>query len=337
MYRRRPYFKCYFCGKYSKNIVLAYIDGAERYVCTRCFLSYILHEAIKEMLKYGDEEDLKHVVRVLEGINDLVEDNPLAQSIRFVIDEWAQKYPKPLYIDELERKWGYKFKLDKILEYLSSEEILTKSKFLGSDRLILSPGNMLRNLLRRFPSSKGFFRDIVKAVTGLAVVRYLADPKTRKFRMIYATLQALAACIDDPDSEPYYEVKGYRCRICNNAFSSKTEIKLHILKQHPYEINCDIDDNECFLKYVSEITGRQLGIWCKHRLFIEKASVYGVRAINRYFRYLLTKGAIIPVEGEEIVVERKGDKYIAADIAWGRVRERMKQLERQVIRGRRVI
>ena len=334
MYRRRLYFKCYFCGKYSRDIVIAYIDDVKRYVCIRCFLSHILHETIKEMLKYGNEEDLKYAVRVLEGINDLVEDNPLAQAIRFVIDEWAQRYPKPLYVDELERRWRYRFNLNKVLDYLASEKILVKSKFSGSDRLVLSPGDMLRGLLRRFPSSKGFFKDLVKAVTGLAVVKYLADPKTRKFRMIYATLQALAACIDDTGKEPYYEVKGYRCKLCNNTFSSKTEVKLHILKQHSYEIDCDIDDDECFSKYVSEITGKQVGVWCRYGFFIKKASVYGVGVINRYLRYLLTKGAIIPIEGDEVVVERKGDRYIAVDIAWIRVRERMRQLERQVIRGR---
>ena len=334
MYRRTRYFKCYFCGKYSKDVVAAYIDGDRRYVCIRCFLSYVLHETIKDMLKHGNEDDLKYVVRVLEGINDLVEDNPLAQSIRFVIDEWAQRYPKPLYIDELGRKWRYRLDLDKVLSYLSSEDILLVSRFPGSNRSVLTAENLLRDLLRRFPSSKGFFSDIVKAITGLAIVKYLADPKTRKFRMIYATLQALAACIDDTCKEPYYEVKGYKCNLCNNVFSSRTEVKLHILNQHPYEIDCDIDNADCFYKYVSEVTGKQIGMWCRYSLFIEKASVYRVGVINRYLRYLLTKGAIIPVEGKEVVVERKGDKYIAVDIAWIRVREYMRQLERQLVRVR---
>lgn len=328
-------FKCYLCGKYSKSLVIAYIDNAERYVCTRCFLSHILHETIKEMLKYGNEEDLKYAVRVLEGINDLVEDNPYAQAIRFIIDEWAQRYPKPLSIDELKWKWKYRLSLDKVLDYLASEEILIRSKLSGSNYLILSPGDILRDLLRRFPSSRGFFRDVVKVSTGLAVVRYLADPETAKFRKIYATLQAIAECLNDNDREPYYEVKGYRCKLCKSVFLSKDAIKFHILKQHySYEIDCDINKDECFFKYVSEIPGKQLGVWCKYIYFVRKACVYGVGDINRYRRYLLTKGVITPMKGEEVVIERKGDKYIAVDIAWIRVRERMRQLERQVIRGR---
>lgn len=332
MYRRRKYYKCYFCGKYSRDIVIAYIDGDNRTVCIRCFLAYALYETIRDMLKHGNEEDLRYVVRVLEGINDLVEDNPLAQSIRYVIDEWAHKYPKPLYVDELERKWRYRFNLDKILKYLASEEILVRVRFPGSTRLLLSPGNTLRDMLKRFPTSRGFFRDIVKAVTGLAVVRYLADAETRKFRNIYATLQAIAACIDGGEREPVYEVKGYKCRLCGKVFSSRTEIRTHILKEHSYEIECS--DETCISNYMEPITGKQLGEWCKYAVFVEKASVYGVGSLNRYLRYLLTKGAILPQEEEEVVVERGGEKYVAVDIAWIRVRERMRMLERQIIRRR---
>jgi len=333
-------FKCYLCNKYSEDIVIAYIDNAERHICIRCFLSYTLHETIKEMLKYGDEEDLKYAVRVLEGINDLVEDNPYAQAIMFTIDEWAQRYPKPLFIDELEQKWRYKLPLDKVLDYLASEEILIRSKLSNSNYLILSPGNILRNLLRKFPSSRGFFKDVVKVIKGLAVVRYLADPNTAKFRKIYATLQAIAACLDDNDKEPYYKVKGYKCKLCEHIFPSKEAIRSHILKQHSYEINCDVDEDECILKYVLEIPEKQLGVWCKYVYFVKKANVYGIDRINRYLSYLLTRGVITPIEGEEVVIERKGDKYIAVDIAWIRVRERMRQLERQIIRqvnrGRRI-
>ncbi len=332
MFRPRRYYRCYLCSKYSRDIVVAYIDGDYRTVCIRCFLAYALHETIRGMLRDGNEEDLKHVVRVLEGINDLVEDNPLTQAIRYVIDEWAQSYPKPLYVDELERGWRYRLDLDKVLDYLASEKLLIRSRFQGSSRESLSPGKLVRDLLRRFPTSKGFFKDIVKAVTGLAVVRYLADPKTRKFRAIYATLQAIASCIESSDREPAYEVKGYRCRLCGKVFSSKTEIRLHILKDHSYEIVCS--DDSCIQNYIELIPGKQIGEWCRYAFFVEKASVYGVGRVNKYIRYLLTKEAIVPQEGGEVVVERNGEKYVAVDIAWIRVRERMRMLERQIVRTR---
>ena len=308
------------------------MHGDDRIVCIRCFLAYALHETIKDMLKHGSEEDLRHVIRVLKGINDLVEDNPLAQSIRYVIDEWAHRYPRPLPVSELERKWKYSFDLDKVLKYLASEGILVRTKFVSSSQVILSPGDVLRDLLKRFPTSKGFFKDIVRAVTGLAVVRYLADPETRKFRYIYATLQAIAACIDSGEREPVYEVKGYKCRFCGKEFSTRTEVRTHILREHSYEIECS--DEHCISNYMEAITGKQLGEWCKHSVFVEKASVYGVGSLNRYFRYLLTRGAILPQEEEEVVKERDGEKYVAVDIAWIRVREHMRALERQIIRGR---
>ncbi len=329
---RRRYYKCYFCGRYSRDVVKAYMDGEYRTICIKCFLAYTLHETIRGMLEYGREEDLKHVVRVLEGINDLVEDNPLAQAIRYVIDEWAHKYPQPLYVDELEQKWRYRLDLNKVLDYLSSEGVFVRTRFPGSDRIVLSPGKTLRELLKRFPSTKGFFRDVVKAITGLAVVRYLTDTETHKFRTIYATLQAIATCINEGKREPVYEVKGYRCKLCGKSFASKSEVKTHILRDHPYEIECT--DEDCILNYIEAVTGRQVGEWCKYAYFVEKASVYGVSKINKFLRYLLTKGAIIPQEEDEIIIDRSGERYVAVDIAWIRVRERMRALERQIIRVR---
>lgn len=329
MYRVR-YYKCYFCSKYSDEIVVAHIDGEYRTICIKCFLAYALHETVKDMLRFGDEEELRNVVRVLEGINDLVEDHPLAQSIRTVVDEWANKYPEPLYVDELKQKWSYRFDLNKILDYLASEDILIKARLIGSDRIILSPGTTLKDLLKRFPSSRGFFRDVVKAVTGLAVIRYLTDTETRKFRAIYATLQAILACIEGGEREPVYEIKSYKCKLCEKIFPSRVEVKTHILKEHPYEIECSGEN--CIVNYIEVVAGKQLGEWCKLSFFIEKAGVYGVEGLNKFLRYLLTRGAIIPQEGNEVVVERGKEKYVAVDIAWIKVRERMRALERQLIR-----
>lgn len=318
-------YECYICGRDAS--VIAYIDGRERMMCLRCFLAYTLHETIKHMLS-GTEDDFRYTVRVLEGINDLVEDNPFAQAIRHVIDMWAQRYPKVLFYDDLRQGWRYRYNLDDVLSYLASEGVLVKAELQG--RIILAPGDILRKLLTKYPTSREFFRDVIKAVTGLAVVRHLADPKKPKFRKIYATLQALAECINDKDSEPLYDIKGYKCKLCEKTFLSRDEIRSHIQEHIPEKERIGTPLDELY----AEATGKHLGVWCKYAFFIQKAGVYGVKDINKYRRYLLTRGVILPQEGKEAVIERNGETYVAVDIAWIRVREYMRSLEKQLIRSR---
>ena len=332
--RIRRYYECYLCGKYSRDIVVAYIDGDNRVVCIRCFIPYILHETIRDMLRNGSEEELRYVLRVLEGLNDLVENHPLAQAIRYIVDTWAQRFPKPLRKSTLETSWRYRLRLNKVLSYLASEGILVESRLQGSSSIVISPGPLLRDLLKKFPTSRGFFQDVVRAVTGLAIVRYLADAETRKIRSVYATLQALAECLDDSLKSPVYKIKGDKCRICDRIYSLKVEIKTHLLKEHAYKVNCDLNKEECFNQMVETITGEKIGVWCRLNLFISKAGVYGISNLSRYLRSLLTRGVIIPQEEEEIVVERNGEKFVAVDIAWIKVRERMRMLERQLVRPR---
>lgn len=325
------YHECSFCGKNTSDIVAVNVDGVEKEICLRCFLAWILHDTIKDMLVNGKEEDLRHVVKVLEGINELVEDNPLTQGVRQVIDEWVQKYPKPLYINELTAKWKYKIEVDKVISYLASEGILVRSQLSGIPQNVLSPGDILKKLLQKYPSTKGLFSEVVKAITGLAIVRYLIDPENPKLRSIYATLQAINMCISEGKREPVYEVKGYKCKLCDKTFLSRVELKQHFILEHSFE-NENIED---YLDSNVEIVkGKKLGEWCKEAYFIEKAGVYGVNNIQAYLRRLLTKGALIPPEGDEIAMEREGEKYVAVDESWIKVREYMRVLEKQRIRNR---
>jgi hypothetical protein len=329
-------YHCYHCHRYVSDVVKVIINREEKYICIRCHLSLLLHDTIVNILKYGTEEDLKCLIRVLEGINDLVEANPLIQAIIYVIDRWSHKYPQPLYLHELMNEWKYKVPLQKVLNYLSSEGIF-EILLTHTGHKMLSPGYVLRELLKRYSSSREFFENVVKIITGLAIVAYLVDPESLKLRMIYATLQAINACIDDKCTKPYYEIKGYRCKLCEGTkqvvFASKDEARKHALEDHFRQVNCDIIDEECFNKYFEILTGRQFGVWCRYNIFVEKASVYGVRKISRFLRYLLVKRVIVPLEGDEIVKEIEGDKYIAVDFAWIKIREYMRQLDKELIRG----
>jgi len=336
-YELRSRYTCAYCHKtynarYVPFVVIKMHDKEEIW-CIRCFLAYALHETIKDMLTSGEEEDFKSAIRVLEGINDIVEENPLVQAIRDTIDRWVQKYPQPLYRDELEAHWKWRrLSLDRVLQYLRDEEIFVESRFVKSNRIHISPGRILRILLKRYSSSKSLFKDVVKAITGLAVIKYLSDPQSLKLRMIYATLQAIGVCAKNK-KEVYYEIKGYTCKLCNATFKTREEIRTHILRDHGYEIAWNNID-ECLHKYISEIKGKPLGILCKYFLFIEKANVYGVRSITKYLRYLLTRGAILPRAGNEAIMDKNGEKYVIVDLAWIRVRERMRTLEKQLIRTR---
>jgi len=326
-------YECYFCRKVTSDVVEIYVNGARRYICRRCYLARLLHDAILSMLRDGNEDTFSYVLRVLKGINDLIEDNPQAQAIRYVIDVWSQKFPEPLYVDELESRWKYMISFQKVLRYLISEKIF-RIEQTNFGREVIRPGPLLEDLLKMFPSSRGFFRDVIRAVTGLVTVNYLSDPETRKFRKVYAILQAINVCIDDENKIPYYEIKGYKCKLCEDVnqpiFASMAEVKEHILKTH--SIDCDLNEEVCFNSCVEYVFGKQIGIWCKFLTFVEKASVFGVE-ISKFFRDLLTRGVILPSEGDEVMRHIKEEKYIAVDIAWFRVRERMRALERELRRG----
>lgn len=282
------------------------------------------------MLVYGNEKDMEDVIRVLKGINDLVEENPFTQAIRYVIDTWAQKYPDSLPIDELKRYWRFRIDLDKVIAYLESEEILSRSRHPVTHKVVLSPSTILSSLLQKYPSSRELFTSIVKAITGLAVVRYLVDPDNPRLRYIYATLQSLGACIERGTREPVYEVRGYRCKLCGKTFSTSIEGRTHVQNEHPDEI----EDEESFEKNIEPVLGDKIGELCRYEYFIEKADVYGVRDIGKYMRYLLSKGAIVPPKGDEIIVHRGEEKHIVVDDSWIRVRERMRELEKKLIRTR---
>jgi len=329
-YYTRQKYTCEFCHKNTSEIVFVKINNLDYRLCTRCFLSYALHETIRDMVTSGREDDFKCALRVLEGINDLVEDNPLVQSIRFVIDEWARKYPKPLFKDELEFNWRYRFNVSKILDYLMREGILIERKSPSSNRIVIAPGDLLQDLLNRYPPlTKGFFKDVVKTITGLAVVRYLSDPTSPKLRAIYATLQAIKKCTECPSTKPYFKKKEYICKICGDKFVNKDEIKEHLIVNHKDKVAYK-DVNESFSEYV-EISGEEIGKKCEYDLFVEWASIYGVR-IDKYLRILLTRGVILPQEGDEVVVEEGDKKYIIVDLAWIRLREYMRSIERQIVR-----
>jgi len=332
MHRLHKY-ECYYCRKVTNDVVEINVAGVRRYICRRCYLARLFHDSILSMLRDGNEDDLNYVLRVLRGINDLIEDNPQAQAIRYVIDVWSQKYPKPLYVDELESGWKYIIPFQKVLGYLVSEKIF-RIEQTNFGREAILPGPLLEDLLKMFPSSRGFFRDVIRAVTGLVTVNYLSDPETRKFRKVYAILQAINVCIDDENKISYFEIKGYKCKLCEPVnqpiFASITEVKEHILNTH--SIDCDLDEETCFNSCVEYVLGKEIAVWCKLLTFIEKASVFGVE-ISKFLRDLLTRGVILPPEGDEVVRDVGGEKYVAVDVAWFRIRERMRALERELRRG----
>jgi hypothetical protein len=283
------------------------------------------------MLKDENPDNIQYIIRVLKGINDLIENNPHAQAIRYVIDMWSQKFPKrDLYVIDLASNWGYSIPLQKILEYLLSMGIFEiKQLEIG---IAISPGPLLNKLLEKYSSSREFFQSVVRVVTGLATVSFLAAPENKKFNKIYAIIQALNACIDDNSKIPCYEIKGYKCKICNSIFKTKSEMEDHLSKTH------NLRDSESG-QYIEEIFGDIKGYWCKYSIFLEKASAYNVKTVGLK-RDLISRNVIIPEKipeeegGEEIVIRIGEEEYVLVDIAWFRVRERMRTLERELGRVR---
>jgi len=334
----RPYYgidTCNFCGRALHDLVVITIGNSDFIVCIRCFLSYALHETIKAMIFSGREEDFRYALRVLEGINDLIEDNPLIQCIRFVIDQWAQKYPEPLYKSELEYNWSYTRSLQRVLDYLRDEGILVE-KTTESNRIILVPGDLLQELLKKYPpTTRAFFRDVIKAITGLAAVRYLVDPSNPKLRSIYAVLQALKVCIENSQLKPYYRINKYYCKLCNPPIEvgeDKFAAESHLEKVHGDRVLYEGLD-ECFSRYIEVRGVDEIGVKCDYDAFVEWASIYGIRT-DKFMRHLLSRGVVLPEESYEAMVEENGKRKIIVDIAWVRAREYMLALERQIVRSR---
>lgn len=322
---KRHRFQCYKCEKFvDEGVYIKHHDG-EVFVCIRCFLSDALHETIRDILLSGKEEDIRDVVRVLKGVNELIEDNPLVQGIRHVIDLWFNKYPSPIFMSNIIGDWPYKINPQRIVDYLVHEQIFSISQ----ESLV--PGEILKKLIKLYVTNKSIFTDIAKVVTGLATVRFLVDPNNPKLRSIFAVLQALRSCLDE--AIPYYKVKGYRCKLCGMEFATRYDIMQHIQSHGLMDDVAEISD-DLFQEYVEEIKGEVIGYLCRELLFIEKASTYGVHRTTKYLRKLITHGAVLATESDHAVVEMNGNRYIVVDASWMRIRERMRNLERQIIRQR---
>jgi energy-converting hydrogenase Eha subunit F len=87
-------------------------------------------------------------------------------------------------------------------------------------------------------------------------------------------------------------------------------------------------------KYVEEIRGDAIGYLCRQALFLQSATAYGVHGISKYLRRLIIDGVLLPVRGDDAIIEKGGEMYVVVDPSWIRVRERMKSLERKIIRQR---
>ena len=108
--------------------------------------------------------------------------------------------------------------------------------------------------------------------------------------------------------------------------------KKHLKEHHEDRVLYEGLD-ECFNRYIT-IKGEEIiGVKCDYDTFLEWASIYGVRQ-EKFIRNLLSRGAILPKESDEAIIEDKSGKKVIVDIAWVRAREYMLTLERQIIRSR---
>ncbi len=324
--RPTPMYRCGSCGKLVKGVYDVEIDGKKVLLCLRCFLSHTLHETLRDMLLSGGEEEVKDVLRVLKGLNDLIEDNPRVQAIRHLIDSWAERYPRPLSLDDI--PWPYiGIKTETVVKYLVDEQIFRVE---AGGQLV--PGALLERLLKLHPTNRSFFTELVKVVTGLATVRFLVDPENPRLRSVYATLQSLAACLDE--ARPHYKVEGYRCKLCGAELATRYEVENHILEKHSLEGGFEEHTGGDVREYVEEVRSEVVGYLCRWELFTQSSVAYGVRDITKYLMRLLKDGVLLPAKSDEAFVDREGERYVVVDPSWIRFRERMRSLERKVVRQR---
>jgi DNA-directed RNA polymerase subunit RPC12/RpoP len=320
-----PMYRCGHCGKLVKGVHNVEIDGKKVLLCLRCFLSHTLHETIRDTLLSGREEEVKDVLRVLKGLNDLIDDNPRVQGTRHLIDSWAERYPRPLSLDDV--AWPYTSKIETVVKYLVDEQIFRIAA--GGQ---LEPGALLEKLLKLHATNRSFFTELVKVVTGLATVRFLVDPENPRLRSVYATLQSLAACLDEARS--HYKVEGYRCKLCGAEFATMYEVENHILEKHSLEGGFEEHIGGDVRKYIEEVRSELVGYLCRWELFTQNAIAYGVHNITKHLMRLLKDGVLLPAKSDEAVVEKEGERYVVVDPSWIRFRERMRSLERKIVRQR---
>jgi len=321
-----PLYRCGHCGKLVKGAYIVEIDEKKVLLCRRCFLSLTLHETIRDMLLSGREEEVEDVLRVLKGLNDLIDDNPLVQGIRHLIDFWAERYPRPLSLDDI--PWPYiGIKKETVVKYLVDEQIF---RVVAGGQLV--PGALLEMLLKLHATNRSFFTKLVKVVMGLATVRFLVDPENPRLRSVYATLDSLAACLDE--AKPYYKVEGYRCKLCGAEFATRYEVENHILEKHSLEGGFEEHTGGDVREYVEGVRSELVGSLCRWEFFTQSAIANDVHNITKYLMRLLKDGVLLPAKSDEAFVEVNGEKYVVVDPSWIRFRERMRSLERKIVRQR---
>jgi hypothetical protein len=317
--------KCEQCGTKEP---LYEINGME--ICESCVRKIAFYEVFKN--SFRDPVLRGDVITVGIDIGNITWLNPFAQACYYPLLMWifTRDIGIPFEYNLLKKSWKYRTPLEKIIKLYIEEGIFEITKNGESETII--EGSVLKDILKKYGDRADAYDIIGAWLGGLVISKLYEDPEAPDFRTLSAVIKTLAEeCVDtngNVKALPYFKVTGYSCGICKTKFSTKDEIKKHLMSSH----TVPSDEIATYMQEESVTVGYLLEL---ETLLKNVEKEGGARAPVRFIERM-EKFGILVHEDPEIprIVERDGKRYIVVHPAWIRVISRTRLYERQLIKGR---
>jgi len=330
--------RCEKCRKYKR--VLYKINDEE--ICAECVRGMAFYQAFKESFK--DPKYRGDVITVGIDIGNAVWFNPFSYAWLYPLSLWmvSKDIGARLIIEkgsniiklvtkdnrEYTVKWRYKKPLDDVLRLYQEEAILKVID--EGDELVLTEGETLNEMLKKYGDRPDAFEIIDAWVSGLIIARLHEEADAPDFRLVDTLIQVIAnEMIDntgDITAESYSKVTGYKCRLCGLKFTTREEVKSHLMTVH----RTPSDEIMGHIEEESITTGYLLDIYSLVKALTQR----GVRP-ETFFERMERLGVAAPEDPDTPrVIERDGRKFVVIDPSWVRIVARAKIYERGLVLGR---
>jgi hypothetical protein len=316
--------KCEQCGKYKR--ALYEINGME--ICENCVRRIAFYEVFKN--SFRDPTVRGDVITVGIDIGNLTWLNPFAQAWYYPLILWifTRDTGIPFDYSLLKKSWKYRTPLEKIIKLYIEEGIFEITKNGESETII--EGSVLKDILKKYGDRADAYDIIGAWLGGLVISKLYEDTEAPDFRALRAVIKTLAEAGVDTNGNikalPYSKVTGYSCGLCKAKFSTKDEIKKHLMSSH----TVPSDEIATYMQEESVTVGYLI----EFKTLLENVKKEG--GAPERFVERMEKFGILVHEDPEIprIVERDGKRYIVVHPAWIRVISRTRLYERQLIKGR---
>jgi len=330
--------RCERCRKYKR--VLYKINDEE--ICAECVRGMSFYRAFKESFK--DARYRGDVITVGIDIGNAVWFNPFSYAWLYPLSLWmfSKDIGAKLIVEkdsniiklvtkdkkEYKIKWKYKKPLEDVLRLYQEEDILKVIDDGG--RYELTEGETLNEMLKKYGDRPDAFEIIDAWVSGLIIARLHEEVDAPDFRLVDTLIQVIANEMVDNNgdiiAESYSKVTGYRCRLCGLKFTTREEIRSHLMIVH----RTPSDEIIAYIEEESITTGYLLDV----QSLIKALRQRGVKP-ETFFERMERLGVAAPEDPETPrIVERDGRRFVVIDPSWVRIVARAKIYERELVLGR---